>query len=189
MLGPGTTLTAGGAAITISASVAAGTSFPATVVSASKATGTNPGSPGSRAPLVVTIGGKVTTIQPTVITGSQGPVTGFVIAPGSTLLPGGSAIVISGTTLSGSAFAGTTLSLPKASGPSTGSRTGTSISSKSSVSTITNTLGVGDIIASGIGFTSAPAVATGSASYIGSDVPIWCLSLIFSAFGGLAIWL
>lgn len=188
VVAPGTTLTAGGSPITIPGSIVGGTSFPGTVVSAPQAMRSNSGSPAPSAPLVVTIGGKATTIQPTIITGSQGPVTGFMIAPGSTLLPGGSAIVISGTTLSGSTFAGTTLSLPKGSGSTTGSKTGSLTSSKTSISTTSNTLGIGGAIASGIGFTSAPAVATGDASQ-GLDVPLWCLGLIFSAVGGLAVWL
>jgi hypothetical protein len=192
VLAPGTTLTAGGAAITIPGSVVGGTSYPGTVVSAPKATGAVSGSAALGTPLVVTIGGKATTLQPTIITGSQGPVTGFVIGPGSTLLPGGSAIVISGTTLSGSGFSGTTLSLPKASGSTTGNKTGSKTSGSSlSTTTITTTTtgGIGDAIASGIGFTSAPAAATGGASHRDLSIPVWCLGALFSGVGALAVWL
>lgn len=189
VVAPGTTLTAGGSPITIPGSIVEGTSFPGTVVSAPQAMRSNSGSPAPSAPLVVTIGGTATTIQPTLITGSQGAITGFVIASGSALLPGGSAIVIPGTTLSGSTFAGTTLSLPKGSASANGSKTGSLTSSKTSISTTSNTLGIGGAIASGIGFTSAPAVATGGASHPRSDVPLWCVGLIFGALGGLAVWL
>lgn len=189
VVAPGTTLTAGGAAITLPGPIVGGTSFPGTVVSAPEATGPDSGLSGPDAPLVVNIDGNPTTIQPTIITGSSGPITGFVIAPGSTLLPGGSSIVISGTTLSGSAFVGTTLSLPTGSGSEMVNTTNPLTSSETSVSTTSNTLGIGDAIASGIGFTSAPAVATGGASHHGSDMPLWCFGLIFSAVGGLAVWL
>ncbi|KAE9979420.1 hypothetical protein BLS_009841 [Venturia inaequalis] len=192
IVAPGKTLTAGGAAITIPGSIILGTSFPGTVVSAPKATGPYSGSSAPGAPLVVTIGGKATTIQPTIITGSQGPITGFVVAPGSTLFPEGSAIVISGITISGSTFAGTTLSLSKGSGLVTGSKTGSLTLSKTSISTTSNTLRIGDAIASGIGFTSVPDVATGGASHHEIDVPLWCLGLLsgaVGAVGGVAVWL
>jgi hypothetical protein len=178
VLGPGTTITAGGGPITLPGGA---------VVSAPIATGAVPGSPAPGAPLVITIGGVATTIQPTVITGSQGPLTGFIIGPGSTLLPGGSAIVISGTTFSGSAFAGTTLSLPKASGLTTGSKTASSTSGSSITTTTTGK--VGDAIASGIGFTSVPPAATGGASQRGLDMSLWYLGVIFGAVGALAVWL
>lgn len=125
----------------------------------------------SPTPLVLDVGGQKTTIAPTVIAGPQGPITGFVVAPGSTLLPGGSPIVISGTTLS----------LPIGSESVVGTET--------SISTTSTTLGIGDVIASGIGFTSAPAVSTGGSSHHGSDMLLWCYGFMAGAVGGLAVWL
>jgi hypothetical protein len=148
---------------------------PATGVSIIPLPDTNGGTgSGSNTPssLVVTLGGKATTILPTVIPGSQGSVTAFILAPGSTLIAGGTAITLSDTTLS----------LP---GPS---KTGSGKGSNSASSTITSTGGVGGAIASGLGYT-AP-VSTGQAGRVFiHDSLLLVIGLLAGSFGWLAIYL
>jgi hypothetical protein len=127
-------------------------------------------------PLVLTLGGKATTIVPTVISGSQGSVTAFILAPGSTLLAGGSALTLSDTTIS----------LPVAS--KTGSATASGKGSNSASSTSTSTAGIGGAIASGLGYTVA--VTTGLAGRTSShDSLFLAAALISGSIGWLAIWL
>jgi hypothetical protein len=136
-----------------------------------------PGSNGSTSSLVVTIGGVATTITPTVIAGAQGQgsVTAFVVGPGSTVIAGGSALTL----------AGTTISIPAPRGSGTGGGTGGGRGGSAASKTTTG--GVGDAIASGIGYTG-PA-ATGFGSRIGIDMGVCVLGLASGVFGVLAAWL
>jgi len=108
-------------------------------------------------PLVVTLGGSATTIAPTVIPGSKAgsSVTAFVLGPGTTLTVGGSPITVSGTVISAPAAASTT------------------------------TGGMGDAIASGLGYTGP--LSTGAGSSIGPNLPLWVIVAVAGVFGGLAV--
>jgi hypothetical protein len=133
--------------------------------SGESAGGSGSGSSGSQSggsaplpsPLVVALGGKQTTVAPTVIANptGTGSVTAFVLGPGSTLVAGGSAIVVSGSTIS-------------------------------APSATTTTGGVGDAIASGLGYTGP--LSTGLASSLrGPNLPMWVLAAMAGVLGALAV--
>jgi len=113
---------------------------------------------GLPAPLVLALGGTLTTISPTVIAnpGSTGSVTAFVLGPGSTLMLGGAPITVSGTAVS-----------------APGSRTTTG--------------GVGGAIASGLGYTGPLAADSMASSVHGPNIPMWVLAAAAGVLGAFAV--
>jgi hypothetical protein len=125
-------------------------------------------------PLVLTIGGKPTTIAATVIPGAMGSVTAFIVGPGSTIVEGGVALTLSDTTIS----------LPAP------SKTGSGTASAASTGTITSTGDIGGAIASGLGYTSPAQVTTSFARKTSIDLSLFCATAFLSViFGGLTVWL
>ena len=109
------------------------------------------------APLVMELGGTLTTIAPTVIPapGSTGSMTAFILGPGSTLMLGGSPITVSGTAVSAPGAA--------------------------------TTGGVGGAIASGLGYTGPLASDNAASSIHGPNLPIWMLATVAGVVGVLAV--
>lgn len=112
------------------------------------------------APLVISFGGTPTTIAPTIIRNpdSTGSVTAFVLGPGSTLVVGGPAITVSGTTIRAPGTA-----------------------------TTTDGLGVGGAIISGLGYTGPLANDSLANSIRGPDLPLWMLAAVAGVFGAFAV--
>ena len=123
-------------------------------------------------PFVVTLSGIPRTIQPTVIPSGQGSVTAFILGPGTTIIEGGSPVTLAGTTI--------------IQGGSTVMQAGTTISLAAPKPSPTTSGGVGNAVASGIGYTGA--VSTGDASHVvGIDVlSSWIFALVAGGFGALA---
>jgi hypothetical protein len=108
-------------------------------------------------PLVITLGGTQTTIAPTVIPNAAG--TGSVTA---FVIGAGSTLIAGGSPIT---ISGSIVSAPKAS---------------------STTEGVGDAIASGLGYTGPLATGLGN-SLRGPNLPMWVLGVAAGAFGALAV--
>ena len=109
------------------------------------------------APLVLELGGTLTTIAPTIIpnAGSTGSITAYILGPGSTLVHGGSPATVSGTAVS--APGGTT------------------------------TGGVGGAIASGLGYTGPLAADSIASSIRGPNMPVWVFAAAAGVIGAFAV--
>jgi hypothetical protein len=167
--------TGAGSGTIAGAATAGGNGGSPTGISVVPVSGSNEGSgSGSNTPssLVLTIGGKPTTIAPTVIAGAMGSVTAFVVGPGSTIVEGGVALTLSDTTIS----------LPAP------SKTGSGTAAAASTGTTTSTGNIGGAIASGLGYTSPPEVSTNLAGRTSINISLFFITAFLSVvLAGLTV--